>query len=60
MIWSVTVHVDGQPILTISPNELAGKADLTEADEQAIRDAGEHLLAFIGPADPQQYLPGGY
>ena len=46
--WSVTVSRNGVRLVTLSWNELAGR-DLTEDDEEAIRLAGEHLLAFVGP-----------
>ncbi len=46
--YSVTVTKHGDPILTIGP-DLSGLSEFSPEDEQAIRDAGEHLLAFIGP-----------
>jgi hypothetical protein len=47
--YSVTVSKHGEPILTIEREMLGGKAELSAEDEEAIRDAGEHLLSFIGP-----------
>lgn len=48
--WSVTVERDGENLVTIEPRCLSGKPDFTEAEAQTIRDAAEHLLAFIGPS----------
>lgn len=48
--WSVTVEVDGEPVLTLAHNHLAGREDL---DEDAVRTAAHHLLAFIGDPSPQ-------
>ena len=47
--YAVTVFKDGEAILTVERSMLAGNADLSDADQDAIRDAGEHLLAFVGP-----------
>lgn len=46
--WSVTVAVDGDDVLTISHNHLAGKDGLDDL-APAIRTAAAHLLCFIGP-----------
>lgn len=45
--WSVTVSVDGDPVLTIEPNMLSGHHDIEKFGDQ-IRAASENLLAFIG------------
>lgn len=45
--WAVTVYRNGEEIVTISTNSLSGR-DLNPADEEAIRIAGRHLLAFVG------------
>jgi hypothetical protein len=47
--YGVIVTHLGEPILTIEPAMLSGKAELSADDTAAIRDAGEHLLAFAGP-----------
>ena len=47
MSWSVTVDVDGTNILTISTVSLSGKSTFTDAEEEAIRTAGEHLTDTI-------------
>jgi hypothetical protein len=47
--FAVSVVRDGECILTIESNCLAGK-DLTQEDEQCIRDCAQHLLSFIGKA----------
>ena len=46
--WSVTVAVNGEDVLTIDSESLAGKSELSEMELDAIRTAGEHLLAFAG------------
>jgi len=55
--WEVTVRLDGDDVLTIGGGGhcyLAGVSDFTEAQERAIRDAGRHLLAFIGTGEPMR------
>lgn len=47
--YAVTVFKDGEAILTIEREMLAGKSELSPDDEDAIRDAGEHLRSFVGP-----------
>lgn len=50
MAWEVEVRVDGEQVVTIgSEGYLAGLAD-AELDQhaEAVREAGKHLLAFIG------------
>ena len=56
--YSVTVTRDGEAILTIGP-DLAGLSEFSPEDEQAIRDAGEHLLAFIGREGPHECFACG-
>ena len=48
--WSVSVSSSGEEILTIEPQMVAGR-ELTTDDEEIVRTAAHHLLAFIG--DPQ-------
>jgi hypothetical protein len=57
--YSVTVSKDGEAILTIEREMVAGKSDLTPEDEAAIRDAGEHLMAFAGPEHRGCFVCGG-
>lgn len=45
--WSVTVSRNGEPVVTIELNMLAGR-DLSPEDEVAVRTAAHHLLAFLG------------
>ena len=47
--WSVTVTRNGENLVTIESNCLSGKPEFTETEAQVIRDAAEHLKAFIGP-----------
>lgn len=47
--YSVTVSKHGEPILTIEREMVSGQAELSKADEQAIRDAAAHLLSVVGP-----------
>ena len=49
MTWEVTVTRDGESVITIGSNHLAGR-DITEDDERAIETAAQHLLSFIGKA----------
>jgi predicted Zn-ribbon and HTH transcriptional regulator len=46
--WYVTVECAGKKLVGIGPNELAGKSDLSKEEEDIIREAAEHLLAFVG------------
>ena len=50
--WRVEVSTNGESILAIEPEMLAGKSDLTEDDHEAILTAARHLLGFLG-----HYLP---
>lgn len=50
--WSVSVDFDGETILTIGYDWLAGKPDLSPSDVAAIRHCAHHLLAFIGDPEP--------
>lgn len=45
--WSVTVERDGEEIITIESNGLAGR-EISEEDERVIRVCALHLLSFIG------------
>ena len=49
--WSVTVSVNGDPIVTIEPRCLSG---VDHPDEAAIRAAAHSLLAFIGDPPPPE------
>ena len=56
--WRVTVSRSGEQIVAIEPEILAGR-EISSADEEAIRAAGENLLAFIGapqPIRPEKYV----
>lgn len=50
--WRVTVETSGEHIVSIEPQMLAGR-EPSEADEDAIRTAAHHLLAFILDPWPQ-------
>lgn len=50
--FAVTVHRDGEHVVTIETNCLSGR-NITAEDEQVIRGAALHLLAFIGDPAPQ-------
>ena len=45
--WAVTVSRSGEEIVTIESNCLSGR-EISQEDENAIRTAALHLLAFIG------------
>lgn len=49
--WRVSVETSGETIVSIEPEMLAGR-EISEADEDAIRTAAHHLLAFIGDPPP--------
>lgn len=57
--YSVTVSRGGEIILTIERGMLSGQADLSKEDAAAIRDAGEHLIAFAGPEVTECFICGG-
>ena len=46
--WSVEVSTLEGVIVTIEPEILAGKSELTENDLSIIRTAAYHLLSFLG------------
>jgi hypothetical protein len=54
--WAVTVERNGEQIVTISADHLCGR-DLSAEDEETIRIAARHLLAFLG--DPALDGPAG-
>jgi len=45
--WAVTVERNGEQVVTIASNMLAGR-DLSPEDEDTIRLAAQHLLSFVG------------
>jgi len=45
--WRVECSINGKVALAIESNALCGR-DLTEEDEEAIREMANHLLAFVG------------
>ena len=56
MKWGVTVKIDGEDVLTLSSDGICGKAEMSEHELQAIRDAGQELIDFAGDgfsANPQ-------
>lgn len=57
--YSVTVSRNGEPILTIERQMVSGQSDLSKDDAAAIRDAGEHLVAFAGPETYTCFACGG-
>ena len=54
--FAVTVHCNFERILNIESNSLSGKANLSDAELECIRDAGKHLLAFAGNGK-NEFLP---
>jgi len=46
--WCVEVTISNGKALAIGTDYVSGSADLTEADEALIREAGKSLLAFVG------------
>jgi hypothetical protein len=53
--WSVSVSVNGDEILTIESEWLSGVPNIDEYAD-AVRNCAQHLLAFIGPADPEPFF----
>lgn len=49
--WCVRVSVFTELVVSISERELAGR-DLSEDDEDLIRDCARHLLSFVGEKTP--------
>lgn len=45
--WAVTVERNGEQVVTLASNCLAGR-DLSADDERVIRMAAQHLLSFVG------------
>ena len=54
--WAVLVQVDGETVLTIGHNHLAGVDDIDQHAE-TIRTAANHLLGFIGDAQNSSIGP---
>lgn len=52
--WAVTVTINGDEVLTISNSHLSGIENIADYAD-AVRNCGEHLLAFIGPADQEPF-----
>jgi hypothetical protein len=50
--WCVRVSVFNDLVVSISERELCGR-DLTEEDEDLIRDCARHLLSFVGEKKPR-------
>lgn len=50
--WSVTVSRNGEKVVTIETDMLSGR-EIDHVDEQTIRIAAHHLLAFIGDKSPE-------
>lgn len=45
--WAVTVERNGEQVVRIEKNCLSGR-ELSVEDEEAIRTAARHLMAFVG------------
>ena len=50
--WSVSVSRNGDNLVTIESNMLAGQPEFSDEEARVIRECAAHLLAFIGPAAP--------
>lgn len=50
--FRVEVSVYGEPLVAIESGMLAGKGDLSPDEEEVIREAAHHLLAFVGTGEP--------
>lgn len=49
--WSVSVHRNGEQVVTIESNCLSGR-EISEADAEVIRTCAEHLRSFVGESTP--------
>lgn len=59
--YGVSVFKNGEAILTIDSSMLSGQQTFTDEEVDAIRDAAEHLLSFIGPVGEQEcFACGGF
>jgi hypothetical protein len=55
--WFVEVKTSTGKALTIGTDYVSGSADLTERDNELIREAGKSLLAFVGEHPNQVNRP---
>lgn len=53
--WEVEVRVNGDHILTIGTTYLAGVSNIEDYAD-IVRQAGNHLLSFIGPEERQPFI----
>jgi hypothetical protein len=53
--WRVVVSINGEEVLAIEPEMLAGIPDIDKYDD-AIRTAAMHLISFIGPEEPEPFF----
>lgn len=53
--WSVSVELNGENVVTIEPDCLSGRK-IGPAEEDAIRSAACHLLAFLGDPPPIRFV----
>jgi hypothetical protein len=53
--WRVVVFADGEQILAIEPEMLAG-ADITDDYADTIRHCARHLLSFVGPEHQNDFF----
>lgn len=53
--WRVVVSINGDEVLSIAPDELAGISDIDTYREQILA-AADHLVAFIGRTDPEPFV----
>lgn len=53
--WAVRVSVNGEQVLCIESEWLSGIPDI-DKHADIVRTCAEHLLAFIGPKDPEPFI----
>lgn len=53
--FRITVAVNGDEVIAIETEMLAGVPNVDDYAEE-IRAAAQHLLAFIGPENPEPFL----
>jgi hypothetical protein len=53
--WRVAISIDGEEVLAIEPEMLAGIPDIDKHRDEIIK-AANHLLAFIGTGDEEPFI----
>lgn len=54
MPWSVEVKYNGESLIIMESSCYSGKGELSKEEREAIRNAAQHLLSFVGNEEPEQ------